>query len=222
MYSYEYIPTPDRRPALNITMLLIMAAAIALLMPSSQALAAPLRAVGVLAALLALMLASRFVFFGYSYAVRLTDAGAELVITALRGGKAKRRGRVESVVSLNGGKTEKYTRETRRALRARGIVTVNRCVDMFPSESYIFIPAAAMREESDILPARREELAAIRFQPDRELCRMLEEKKDASAGNAMPDETGRTFFSEYNCFFREIVLTTAAYSAIIYPLKKAA
>ena len=117
MYSYEYIPTPDRRPALNITMLLIMAAAIALLMPSSQALAAPLRAVGVLAALLALMLASRFVFFGYSYAVRLTDAGAELVITALRGGKAKRRGRVESVVSLNGGKTEKYTRETRRALR---------------------------------------------------------------------------------------------------------
>ena len=59
MYSYEYIPTPDRRPALNITMLLIMAAAIALLMPSSQALAAPLRAVGVLAALLALMLASR-------------------------------------------------------------------------------------------------------------------------------------------------------------------
>ena len=75
-------------------------------------------------------------------------------------------------------------------------MTVNRCVDMFPSESYIFIPAAAMREESDILPARREELAAIRFQPDRELCRMLEEKKDASAGNAMPDETGRTFFSE--------------------------
>lgn len=196
MYSYEYIPTPDRRPALNITMLPIMAAAIALLMPSSQALAAPLRAVGVLAALLALMLASRFVFFGYSYAVRLTDASAELVITALRGGKAKRRGRVESVVSLNGGKTEKYTRETRRALRARGIVTVNRCVDMFPSESYIFIPAAAMREESDILPARREELAAIRFQPDREICRMLEEKKDASAGNAMPDETGRTFFSE--------------------------
>ena len=54
---YEYIPKPDRRPALFLTLLLSVAS-VCCMLPTSPALTAPLRALGVLCALAAIMLAA--------------------------------------------------------------------------------------------------------------------------------------------------------------------
>lgn len=166
---YEHIPKPDRRPALFLT-LLLSAASVCCMLPTSPALTVPLRALGVLCALAAIMLAARFLLCGYSYAVG-GDGSTDLTVTELRG---VRRGRTVCRVSASGGKIERYSSAARSECRAEGISVINYCVDIFPATSYIFIPAEALNAAKAPELAHKDELCAIRFQPDAALAELLE------------------------------------------------
>ena len=166
---YEYIPKPDRRPALFLTLLLSVAS-VCCMLPTSPALTAPLRALGVLCALAAIMLAERFLLRGFSYAVG-GDGSTDLTVTVLRGVRC---GRTVCRVSASGGKLERYSSAARSECRAEGIAVINYCVDIFPEVSYIFIPAEALNAAKAPELAHKDELCAIRFQPDAALAELLE------------------------------------------------
>lgn len=166
---YEHIPKPDRRPAFFLT-LLLSAASVCCMLPTSPALTVPLRALGVLCALAAIMLAARFLLCGYSYAVG-GDGNTDLTVTELRG---VRRGRTVCRVSASGGKIERYSPAARSECRTEGISVINYCVDIFPATSYIFIPAEVLNAAKAPELAHKDELCAIRFQPDAALAELLE------------------------------------------------
>ncbi len=170
---YEYIPKPDRRLSLAL-ILLLFAAAASCFIPVWAAFAAVLRAVGTLSALAAIMLTHRFLLTGYAYAVESAEHGADFTVTELRG---SRRGRAVCktvcCVKAAGGRLERYGAASKAACRKAGIRLVNYCVEPFPGESYIFIPAEALRAAADPDFAYREELTAVRFQPDSRLLEIL-------------------------------------------------
>ena len=163
---YEYLPKPDRRPAAAVV-LALSAVTFCGIMPTAETLKAPLRAIGAAAALAALMIAARFLLCRYAYTVTAHENGVWLVVTDLR------RERSLSVFEARGGRLEKYTPALRRELKDRGIITVNRCVELLPREAYVFIPASA---ESDPTEGRtdRDERCALKFQPDETMRGILE------------------------------------------------
>ena len=163
---YEYLPKPDRRPAAAVV-LALCAVTFCCIMPTFEALKAPLRAIGAAAALAALMVAARFLLCRYAYTVTAHENGAWLAVTDLR------RERSLSVFEARGGRLEKYTPALRRELKDCGVVTVNRCVELLPREAYVFIPASA---EGDLPEGRtdRDERCALKFQPNETMRGILE------------------------------------------------
>lgn len=163
---YEYLPKPDRRPAAAVV-LALSAVTFCCIMPTFEALKAPLRAIGAAAALAALMVAARFLLCRYAYTVTAHENGAWLAVTDLR------RERSLSVFEARGGRLEKYTPALRRELKDCGVVTVNRCVELLPREAYVFIPASA---EGDLPEGRtdRDERCALKFQPNETMRGILE------------------------------------------------
>lgn len=163
---YEYLPKPDRSPAAAVV-LALSAVTFCGIMPTSETLKAPLRAIGAAAALAALMIAARFLLCRYAYTVTAHENGAWLAVTDLR------RERSLSVFEARGGRLEKYTPALRRELKDRGVITVNRCVELLPREAYVFIPASA---EGDLPEGRtnRDERCALKFQPDETMRGILE------------------------------------------------
>lgn len=163
--NYEYRPVPDRRPALAVVAALSVAAVCGM-MPVQTEYAPPLRAAAAACALAAIMTATRFLVCRYAYAIDARADGTFLVVRDLRGG------RVLSVMAAEGGKIEKFTPELRRRLKEAGIITVNRCVDIFPRESYVFIPKTA-NEEKNGQNTAPDERCALRFQPDGTIVGMI-------------------------------------------------
>lgn len=163
---YEYLPKPDRRPAAAVV-LALSAVTFCCIMPTFEALKAPLRAIGAAAALAALMVAARFLLCRYAYTVTAHENGAWLVVTDLR------RERSLSVFEARGGRLEKYTPALRRELKDRGVVTVNRCVELLPREAYVFIPASAAGDPPEGR-TDRDERCALKFQPDETMRGILE------------------------------------------------
>ena len=163
---YEYLPKPDRLPAAAVV-LALSAVTFCCIMPTFEALKAPLRAIGAAAALAALMVAARFLLCRYAYTVTAHENGAWLAVTDLR------RERSLSVFEARGGRLEKYTPALRRELKDCGVVTVNRCVELLPREAYVFIPASA---EGDLPEGRtdRDERCALKFQPNETMRGILE------------------------------------------------
>ncbi len=155
---YEYLPKPDRRPAAAVV-LALSAVTFCCIMPTFEALKAPLRAIGAAAA--------RFLLCRYAYTVTAHENGAWLAVTDLR------RERSLSVFEARGGRLEKYTPALRRELKDRGVVTVNRCVELLPREAYVFIPASAAGDPPEGR-TDRDERCALKFQPDETMRGILE------------------------------------------------
>ena len=155
---YEYRPVPDRRPALAAVAALSVAA-VGGMMPTVDGFRVPLRQQRAAAALAAVMVAARFLVCRYAYGIAAGEDGAWITVKDLR------RERVLSVIGADGGSIEKYTPETRRRLKKAGIAVVNRCVDIFPREAYVFVPKAALDESGDANSAP-DERCALKFQPD--------------------------------------------------------
>ena len=113
------------------------------------------------------MVAARFLLCRYAYTVTAHENGVWLVVTDLR------RERSLSVFEARGGRLEKYTPALRRELKDRGVVTVNRCVELLPREAYVFIPASAAGDPPEGR-TDRDERCALKFQPNETMRGILE------------------------------------------------
>ena len=129
---YKYTPKPDRRPALLLSATLFIAA-LALFVPYNTDAAETLiflRGMGTCAFVLGFIIADRFVFTLYSYAIDASDSGYEFTVHSVRYGRIRTVCRVtdEMIKDI-------YRYEAKRA-RAEKIRKYNYCPEMSKKNRY--------------------------------------------------------------------------------------
>lgn len=169
MLISKYTPQPDRRPAVGLILALSLVACAGIVpLPGGEAWSSVRGAVSAMAALAAIMTAARFAVYTVSYRVTVGERGAELLVVD------ERREILSDAMYIEGGELREYSKKLVRELRRQGITIADRRVDLIPAHSAVFIPRTAVdAAEGRLENARREERAALRFQPSDEQMRII-------------------------------------------------